>query len=316
MKNRRLALIDMGTNTFHLLIVEIDATGEPVTLVKRKESIKLGQDGISRGAIAPDAAGRALQALNGFKAEIEEYGVLEVRAVATSAVRNASNGGKLIQAIREQTGIEVDVISGEREAELIYYGVKSALEIGPERSLIIDIGGGSVECIICNGEEIFWKQSFEIGAQRLLDKFFKTDPISEADVAAEMQFLEEALQPLTAAVTHYQPCLLIGSSGTFDTLCDIDVKRKGLDRDCDPCTEAELALPDFYQIYDDILKKSRAERLAIPGMLEMRVDMIVVACILIDQVLESYDLKKIRVSAYALKEGLLSQALVPESSAS
>lgn len=311
MKNRRLALIDMGTNTFHLLIVEVDAAGEPVTLVKRKESVKLGQDGISHGAIAPDAADRALQTLAGFKAEITKYEVSEIRAVATSAVRNASNGGKLIQAIWDQTGIEVDVISGEREAELIYYGVKSALEIGLERSLIIDIGGGSVECIIGDGDGIFWKQSFEIGAQRLLDKFFNTDPISDTDVEAEMQFLEEALQPLTAAVAAYKPCLLIGSSGTFDTLCDIDVKRKGLDRDCDPCTEAELALPDFYEIYDDILKKSRAERLEIPGMPEMRVDMIVVACILIDHVLENYDLKKIRVSGYALKEGLLSQSLVP-----
>lgn len=310
MKNRRLALIDMGTNTFHLLIVEIDAAGEPVTLVKRKESVKLGQDGISRGSLAPDAADRALQTLADFKIEIDNHQVSEVKAVATSAVRNASNGTKLVQAIRQQIGIEVDVISGEREAELIYYGVKSALEIGRERSLIIDIGGGSVECIIGDGEEIFWKQSFEIGAQRLLDRFFNSDPISEADVEAEREFLEEALQPLTAAVTAYNPCLLIGSSGTFDTLCDIDVKRKGLDRACDPCTEAELALSDFYEIYDDILKKNRAERLAIPGMVEMRVDMIVVACILIDHVLENYDLKKIRVSGYALKEGLLSQALV------
>jgi exopolyphosphatase/guanosine-5'-triphosphate,3'-diphosphate pyrophosphatase len=301
----------MGTNTFHLLIAEINGSAEPLTLVKRKESVKLGQDGISRGAIAPDAVERALQTLTNFKAEIEQHQVSEVRAVATSAVRNASNGSKLVQAIREQLGIEVEVIDGDREAELIYYGVKSALEIGTERSLIIDIGGGSVECIICDGDTIFWKRSFEIGAQRLMDKFFRNDPIANADIEAEMTFLEKELQPLTEAVAQYNPCLLIGSSGTFDTLCDIDEKRKGLDRTCDPCTEAELALANFYEIYDDILRKSRTERLAIPGMVEMRVDMIVVACILIDFVLENYELKKIRVSAYALKEGLLSQMLVP-----
>ncbi len=310
MKSRRLALIDMGTNTFHLLIAEINGSAEPVTLVRRKEPVKLGQDGISRGAIAPDAAERALLTLADFKTEIEQHRVAEIRAVATSAVRNASNGPKLVQAIREQIGIDVEVIDGDREAELIYHGVKSALEIGAERSLIIDIGGGSVECIICDAEGIFWKKSFEIGAQRLMDKFFRNDPISPADIEAEMTFLEKELQPLTEAVNQYNPCLLIGSSGTFDTLCDIDENRKGLDRSCDPCTEAELALADFYEIYDDILKKSRTERLAIPGMVEMRVDMIVVASILIDFVLENYELKKIRVSAYALKEGLLNQMLL------
>ncbi|MDQ3291548.1 MAG: phosphatase [Bacteroidota bacterium] len=309
MKNRRIALIDMGTNTFHLLIAEIKPEGEPETLVKIKEPVKLGQDGISLGAIAPDAVERALQTLSNFKAEIDKYEVSEVRAVATSAVRNAANGTKLTAAILEQTGIEVEVISGDREAELIYYGVRSALEIGSERSLIIDIGGGSVEFIICDGDTIFWKQSFEIGAQRLMDKFFINDPIAPADVEAEMEFLEKELQPLSEAIADYKPCALIGSSGTFDTLCDIDVKRKGLDRSCDPCTESDLALSDFYEIYDDILRKKRSERLAIPGMIEMRVDMIVVACILIDHILENYELNKIRVSSYALKEGLLSEQL-------
>ncbi|QNF31762.1 phosphatase [Adhaeribacter swui] len=309
MKSRRLALIDMGTNTFHLLISEINSVGEPVALVKLKEPVKLGQDGISQGAIAPDAIERALQTLTAFKTEIEKHEVQEIKAVATSAVRNATNGPKLVQAIRDQIGIDVDVISGDREAELIYYGVKSALEIGSERSLIIDIGGGSVECIICDEENIYWKQSFEIGAQRLMDKFFITDPISAADTEAEMEFLEKALQPLTEAIEQYKPCVLIGSSGTFDTLCDIDVRRKGLDRSCDPCTEADLALSDFYEIYDDILKKTRSERLKIPGMAEMRVDMIVVATILIDFVLENFEIYKIRVSSYALKEGLLSEQL-------
>ena len=309
MKTRRLALIDMGTNTFHLLISEINSAGDPVSLVKLKEPVKLGQDGISRGAIAPDAVERALQTLSNFKSEIDKHQVEEVKAVATSAVRNAANGTKLVQAIREQIGINVEVISGDREAELIYYGVKSAMEIGTECSLIIDIGGGSVECIICDENTIYWKQSFEIGAQRLMDKFFITDPISAADAEAEMEYLAEQLQPLTEAVTRYKPCVLIGSSGTFDTLCDIDVRRKGLDRTCDPCTEADLTLSDFYEIYDDIIKKTRSERLAIPGMMEMRVDMIVVATILIDFVLENYELNKIRVSSYALKEGLLSEQL-------
>jgi exopolyphosphatase/guanosine-5'-triphosphate,3'-diphosphate pyrophosphatase len=269
----------------------------------------LGEGGISHGAIAPAAYERALQTLQYFKTKIAEHHVQEVRALATSAVRNAANGQSFIQDIANQLGIQVEVISGEREAELIYHGVKSALEIGFEKSLIIDIGGGSVEFIICDDHQIYWKQSFEIGAQRLLDKFFITDPIAEHAIEAEKLYLQEKLGSLTEAVTRCKPTVLIGSSGTFDTLCDIDSQRKGIDRQQDSCPEADLALADFYEIYEDMLRKNRTERLAIPGMMEMRVDMIVVAMILIDFVLENYAINKIRVSAYALKEGLLSQLL-------
>jgi exopolyphosphatase / guanosine-5'-triphosphate,3'-diphosphate pyrophosphatase len=229
--------------------------------------------------------------------------------MATSAVRVAANGVQLVRDIAHQTGINVEVISGDREAELIYQGVRAAMEIGTEKSLIVDIGGGSIEFIICDGETIYWKSSYEIGAQRLLDKFFITDPMEEHAIEAEKQFLEEQLTSLAEALERYKPCILIGSSGTFDTLCDINSLKNGIDRQLDPCPEAELSLSCFYEMYEEILRKNREERLAIPGMLEMRVDMIVVAIILIDYILENYSMNKIRVSAYALKEGMLRQLL-------
>lgn len=311
-KDKRVALIDMGTNTFHLLITEIRDGNEPNDLVKIKEAVKLGEGGISHGQIAPAAYARALKTLHHFKSLLDQHQVQEVKAMATSAVRNAANGPDLIRDIAAQTGIAVETINGDQEAELIYYGVKSALEIGYEKSLILDIGGGSVEFIICDDHQIFWKQSFEIGAQRLLDKFFITDPLEEHAIEALKLYLQEQLTPLAEAVERCKPTVLIGSSGTFDTLCDIDSKRKGLDREQDCCPEADLVLGDFYEIYADILRKNRPERLAIPGMLEMRVDMIVMAIILIDFVLENYAINKIRVSAYALKEGMLYRMLHPD----
>jgi exopolyphosphatase / guanosine-5'-triphosphate,3'-diphosphate pyrophosphatase len=304
---KRLALIDLGTNTFHLLITEVAPGEEPRNLVKIKEPVKLGEGGISHGEIAPAAYQRALKTLSYFRELIDQHAVHEVRALATSAVRVAANGAQLVSDIAAQTGIHIEVISGDREAELIYHGVRSALEIGTERSLVLDIGGGSVEFIICDGDTIYWKNSFEIGAQRLLDKFFITDPIDEHAIEAEKQFLEEQLTSLAAAMDQYKPCTLIGSSGTFDTLCDMNAMKSGIDRQQDPSPEAELSLSCFYEMHEELLHKNRAERLAIPGMLEMRVDMIVVAIILIDYILENYALNRIRVSAYALKEGLLSQ---------
>ena len=303
----RIAIIDLGTNTFHLLIAELN-NGLENDLIKLKVPVKLGQGGISRGTIAPDAYARALATLAGFKEETDKYAVKTVRAVATSAVRNAKNGQKLVDEIYAHFGWEVEIIPGALEAELIYEGVKCALDIGDERSLVMDIGGGSVEFIICTQTKIFWKQSFEVGAQRLLDAFHRTDPITTTEVLHLKHYLADKLQPLTIAMSQYHPRVLIGSSGTFDTLCDIEAFRENRQPN-QACLENSLSLENFYHIYHDLLTKTRAQRLQTPGMIEMRVDMIVVASVLIDFVINTYFIEKLRVSAYALKEGLLSRIM-------
>jgi exopolyphosphatase/guanosine-5'-triphosphate,3'-diphosphate pyrophosphatase len=307
---KRLALIDMGTNTFHLLVTEVDEQGTLHALYKTKVPVRLGQGGISSGRIAPEAYERALKTLRDFRKTIDAQEVETVRAMATSMVRNASNGDDFIKDIFKQTDIKVEVISGDREAELIYYGVRSAGVLNDQTSLIIDIGGGSIEFILCNREEIFWKRSFEVGAQRLMDQFFREDPIAPESIAAEKAYLQEKLQPLSDAVARYKPTILVGSSGTFDTLCDIDALRKGdTSRAQTQPAASALSIEDFYLIHRELLHKNHKERLAIPGMLEMRVDMIVLASIAVDFVLLQYQLQEIRVSAYALKEGVLQQAL-------
>ncbi|PRY16232.1 exopolyphosphatase/guanosine-5'-triphosphate,3'-diphosphate pyrophosphatase [Pontibacter ummariensis] len=305
----RLALIDMGTNTFHLLISEVNEQGQLQQLYKTTVPVRLGQGGISNGAIAPEAYERAIGTLREFRKTIDAYDVETVRAMATSMVRNASNGDEFVKDIFKQTDILVEVISGDREAEYIYYGVRAAGVLDQSTSLIMDIGGGSVEFILCNEQEIFWKRSFELGAQRLMDKFFQQDPIAPENVEAEKNYLREKLQPLSEAVVNYQPTNLVGSSGTFDTLCDIDALRRGdTSRTVSDPIASALAVEDFYQVHHELLRKNHEERLAIPGMLEMRVDMIVLASIAVDFVLQEYRLQEIRVSAYALKEGVLHQA--------
>ncbi|RIJ36805.1 Ppx/GppA phosphatase family protein [Pontibacter oryzae] len=307
---KRLALIDMGTNTFHLLVTEVTEQGQLKELYKTKVPVRLGQGGISSGAIAPEASERALRTLRDFRKTIDEFGAQTVRAMATSMVRNASNGERFVKDVFEQTNIEVEVIDGAREAELIYYGVRAAGVLNTDSSLIMDIGGGSVEFILCNQHKIFWKQSFELGAQRLMDKFFTQDPIPAESITAEKAYLDERLQPLSEAVAMYKPTNLVGSSGTFDTLCDIDAQRKGdMSRATATPPASVLSLPDFYEVHNELLTKNHDERLAIPGMLEMRVDMIVLASIAVDFVLQKYGLQEIRVSAYALKEGVLHQML-------
>jgi exopolyphosphatase/guanosine-5'-triphosphate,3'-diphosphate pyrophosphatase len=309
MNKQRIALIDLGTNTFHLLITEIDDFGRGTVLLKLKVPVKLGRGGISCGEIAPDAYTRALITLEAFKERMEEFRVTAVKAVATSAMRNAANGPALAEEIQNHFGIEVEIISGDREAELIYYGVRSGVKMGYEKNLIIDIGGGSVEFIICNCDTIFWKQSFEIGAQRLLDSFFKHDPIPANEIASEKAFLAHKLAPLSEAIQEFQPKILVGSSGTFDTLCDIEASKLGINRLENSHSEWDLPLEVFYRLYHEILPLNHLQRLSIPGMIELRADMIVVALVLIDFVLQEFQLEHIRVSAYALKEGMLQQLL-------
>jgi exopolyphosphatase / guanosine-5'-triphosphate,3'-diphosphate pyrophosphatase len=299
----KIAIIDMGTNTFHLLIAEGGEKGYNITQRDRL-AVKIGKGGINQSIITEEGLHRALVAMQSFKNTIEQQRIGTVYAFGTSALRNAVNGPDVATKIKAITGIDVNIISGSQEAEFIYYGVQSALDMGREKNLIMDIGGGSVEFIIGNNDHIFWKESFEIGAQRLLEKFQKHDPIIPDEVAALDDFFGEALTSLFEAIELHRPSVLVGSSGTFDTLSDIfclihDIHKTGEE------IETPLSIEGFYEIYRDLLIRNRAERLQMNGMIEMRVDMIVVACCLVRYLLEKHPFNRIRVSTYSLKEGVL-----------
>ncbi|MEM6523903.1 MAG: Ppx/GppA phosphatase family protein [Bacteroidota bacterium] len=306
----RIAVIDCGTNTFHLLIVSYDSKTIKV-LHQEKQVVKIGQGGINNKLITTAAQGRAIKALENFKAKIDKYQVSEIFAFATSAFRNAENGQPLRDQVQHITSIDLNIIDGMQEAELIYGGVRGAMEIGNGPVLVMDIGGGSVECIIGNAKQIFWKQSFEIGAQRLMDLFHRNDPITREEVKTLREYLNFQLIDLFEAVEKLRPKTLIGSSGTFDTLSEIYCNHMSLDIDQSK-TETPLTLSAFKMIHQQLLNCNREERLAIPGMIEMRVDMIVVASCIIDLILRKIPIEKIRVSRYALKEGVLARIVEGE----
>ncbi|MBK6267246.1 exopolyphosphatase [Marivirga sp. S37H4] len=305
----KIAVIDIGTNTFHLLVVEV--AGEDIQVIhKEKISVMLGKGGISEARITDAAQSRALETLKYFKGKIEEYQVGKVFASATSAMRNAINGKEFVQKVLKETDIKINVISGKEEAQFIHKGVKKAMRIGQKPALIMDIGGGSVEFIVCDEQNIFWLESFEIGAQRLLDKFHKHDPISKIDINNLYGYLEEELKPLLNELKNWNPHELIGSSGTFDTLVDMAYARKNKAKPNN--NSFSLGLDEFQLLFDEIIHKNREERMAIPGMIEMRVDMIVVAICLIQFLLQHHEFNVIQVSTYALKEGVLEAIIQKE----
>lgn len=296
----RTAIIDIGTNTFHLLISEM-ASGSVTTLHKEKVAVRLGKDGISKGIIAEEAVDRAIATLLNFRSTLERHEPDKVIVTATSAVRNANNRDDVTNRIFKTTGFRINVLNGEEEALLIYHGVRKFFQIGEQPVLIMDIGGGSIEFIIGTEKEALWMKSFELGGQRLMDKFHKNDPITSSEVRELTAYLSPMLDEVSEEAKKHGVRELIGSSGTFDTLLDIKLKSHLNEHH----NAQNLDLGAFQIILNNLVSKTRKERLEIPGMIPMRVDMIVVASILTDLVVKKIGIDNIRVSAYALKEGLL-----------
>jgi exopolyphosphatase/guanosine-5'-triphosphate,3'-diphosphate pyrophosphatase len=304
------AVMDLGTNTFHLLI----ADGTPQNFVKiahQEIAVKLGEGGISKGYINEAAFERGLKAMDRFRELIAENHITQVKAVATSALRNASNGRKFIDCVRANTGINIELISGDEEAAYIYNGVKASGCLGDRNNLIMDIGGGSIEFILGTHENIIWKQSFEIGAQRMMDRFHHTDPIPAASVEALNVYLDEVLPNLLNAVKDHPVEHLIGSSGAFETFAELIERQKDNSFDLQSIKCYRFDLEDLLGITDKLIESSHHERLGTPGIIPVRIDMIVVASIITRYIVQKLGIKEVSMSTYSLKEGLLAEILDP-----
>ncbi len=296
----RVAILDLGTNTFHLLIADI-AGDRPQIIHSDTIAVKLGEGGITTGTISHEAFERGINALKEFKKQIDFHQVTRIKNAATSAIRSASNGAEFIARVKSETGIELEIIDGDKEAVLIYQGVNAAIRID-QNSLIIDIGGGSVEFIICTADAILWKKSYPIGAARLMEQFHHSDPISANDIKGLITYLDNNLHDLRRQLVIYMPKIMIGSAGAFETFAAFQ----------EPGFEASFYKPDFNFAYEKldgiiktIVKSTHFERTKMAEIIPVRVDMIVVAAILTSYILEISGIKILKLSAYSLKEGIL-----------
>lgn len=305
---RKIGIIDLGTNTFNLLLAEVEDQKYRV-FYKTKIVVKLGQGGITKNFIAQTPYQRGLDALTKHREKLIEEGITEFYAVATSAIRSADNGPEFVKEVKDKLGILIQVIDGDTEADLIYKGVIQALDLEETPKLIIDIGGGSTEFIIANQQETFWKKSYKLGAARLLEKFNPADPIELTDIAAIDSHLEETLAEMIEMAEVYEVNCLIGSSGSFDTLAEMISCKNG---DCNLWKKKKnytFLMADYNQIQRVISEATLAERLKMEGLIPMRADMIVIAVVVINFILNRLIIHDLRLSNFALKEGLL-QSLV------
>ena len=303
----KLAILDLGTNTFHLLIVEVNRDRTYKKIFKSKIVVKLGEGAIQEKYIAEVPFTRGLNVLKHYAGIIEKHKADKTFAFATSGIRSAKNGKEFVSRVKNETGIKIEVIPGDREAELICYGVRGCVSMGEEKHLIMDIGGGSTEFIIANEKKIFWKQSFDIGASRLLETFKPSNPIINAEVKRLETFLIDVIKPLDIALKRFPVETLIGSSGSFDTLAEMSgwkFQKKDVLKNV---TTFNFNLDEYFKLHEILLKSTMQQRMKMKGLIKMRVDMIVLASICTRLILDRYKLEKMILSKYALKEGALWQ---------
>ncbi|MBC7757648.1 MAG: exopolyphosphatase [Phormidesmis sp. FL-bin-119] len=300
-KPTRIAILDLGTNTFHLLIADIEIAGKAKIVLQETIAVGLGEGGISKSFISIQAFKRGINALRIFKKRIDKYQAGSVSSAATSAIRSAANGKEFIEKITTETGLIIQTIDGEREAELIYQGVRAAVPM-EQNSLIVDIGGGSVEFIICDSSKMYWKKSYPIGAARLMERFHYSDPISDTAVGELNTYFENTLTDLFDQIKIYRPKLMIGSAGSFETFAQLQDHNFKVSFD-QPEQVIDLAV--FCKLSERIIKSTHAEREKMPAIPAIRVDMIVVSTLLTRFIINKSGIDTLKLSAYSLKEGML-----------
>lgn len=302
---KRLALFDLGTNTFNFLVCDVE-NGAFQKVYETKIPVRLGQGGLVNNKMLPEAMERGIMALQSAMQEVTQLGCDEIVAIGTAALRAAKNADDFIIQVKQNLGLNIEIIDGNREAELIYKGVRQSGLLGDDTDLIMDIGGGSIEFILGNNEKPTHLFSFNAGVAKLLRRFGPTDPISKDDITAIKEWLDIEFDDLHKAVEAIKPKRLIGSSGSFDSVRDMIIANEKLEVKLEGHV---VPRKHFDSVYKTITAKNKAERYKVPGLVPMRVDYIVIAVILMDFILEKYNFDAFTQSDYSIKEGLLSENL-------
>lgn len=294
-------MLDLGTNTFQLLIAE--RLGDAVTFLHDQERwVYLAEDGIER--IGDNALQRMNEVLQRYKTVVDKYEPEMVVANGTAAFRRATNRKEAIALVDKYIGVTPQIISGDEEATLIYEGVSWVARELTDVALVMDIGGGSTEFIIGKGNEILWKKSYPLGATLLRQMFHRHEPITSDEQLSIQQHVLQTTLDLQDAVKQFQPAVLIGASGSFDSFVSMlmfpQVPANAL---------VAIDKNELNGLVDRLCSKNKTQRAALNGLVHYRVGPIVTAGVLTRTVVEMLNVKTIYRSAYALKEGLMRRLL-------
>lgn len=302
MPSQYLSAIDIGTNSFHMIIAEVSNENKFKIVDREREVIRLGSG--KQGLITHEEIAAAITILKDFKKICDFYNA-EPKAVATSAVRDASNKEEFINKVFSETGIQIEIAEGKKEAELIYRGAQSSLQLEGKKVLCADIGGGSTELIYDNSGKIEIAESLKLGAVRLTKMFFPNYRLEIEAVRECLDYIEEVIKGSEMFRANPDFQIAVGTSGTIQASASmINYKRHGYG----------LKVFNNYSFNYDELKdaadlvlscKSKEERIMLGGMEEKRADILPAGMLILQKLFELFNIENMTISSYALREGII-----------
>ncbi|MDD2271346.1 MAG: Ppx/GppA phosphatase family protein [Desulfuromonadaceae bacterium] len=317
MTKRRLAAIDIGTNSIRCIVVEVDNQGRYMVLDDEKATVRLGENLAVSGEISPAAFARAVDAMSRIRKLIDGLKVSDVEAVATSAVRSASNGEELVGVLTRELGREIRIISGDEEAELVALSVRHNFDMSGKRYMIIDIGGGSVEIMSAVGNHVESCFSLELGAVRMTDRFMASDPVRESELAKLRRFVRTELK---AVFTEERPTVqtVICSGGTITALASMVMSMRK--QAYTTSHGFEVLRSEVVHLLAMLVRKDIKSLRSVPGLNPDRADIIIAGLVVLDELLKYFGANMMLVNERGIREGLIIRCmkrlqLLPESTA-
>jgi len=300
----RIAAIDIGTNSIHMIVVQVRPDQSFEVIDREKEMVRLGAGGLDGRALTPEAMHTALQVLSKFRRLAESHKVDEVVAVATSATREAENGGEFLRAVTQQTGIRPRVISGTEEARLIHLAAVYGVSVPGDVAVVIDIGGGSVEVTRGPGPSVELGRSFKLGVIRLTERFVTTDPLEPRDERKLVRHIDEEIGKYLHQMARAGFERVIGTSGTILSLGSVASAADGGEHGSS-LRNRRFAAKQIRRVRKDLVALDLEERLRIPGLEPRRADLAVAGAILLDEILRRLGAEEITLCDLSLREGLV-----------
>jgi len=298
----RIAVIDIGTNSIHMMMVDIQPNFTFEVIGREKEMTRLGDGTLSSGYLSEEVIDRGLATVKKFYHLVQSKGVQKIFAVATSAVREAQNGGDFVQKIYDETSIKVRVITGEEEGRLIYLGVKHSLDLQKGNTLIIDIGGGSVEVMVVNPYKILFLKSLKIGVVRVKDLFLSKNSPKELNRLED--YLAKLLQSIAPEIEKIGFDYAVGTSGTLNNLATIAYSAQNKNPDVQ-AIHPSLLFEDLKDLYKKVASASPEERAKMKGLDPKRADLLLSGTAVAYSIMKSFGVEEFTVCDRAIRDGMV-----------
>ncbi|HET9468693.1 MAG TPA: Ppx/GppA phosphatase family protein, partial [Vicinamibacterales bacterium] len=270
---------------------------------REKEMVRLGSGGLDGKSLTAEAMGAALQAFSRFRRLAESHQVEEILAAATSAVREAENGGEFLAAVERETGIKPQVISGTEEARLIHLAAVYGVDVAGASAVVVDIGGGSVEITHGAGTSLRVAKSFKLGVLRLTERFVHSDPLSRRDERRLVRHIGDELSKYLRDIKTAGFDRVIGTSGTILSLGTVAAAERR--RASDEIRNLRVPAKQIHRLRKEVTDRSIGERMKLPGLDPRRADLIVSGAVLLDTILQKLEADEITLCDFALREGLV-----------